>query len=44
MSKHIISHLKQCMPVCKECKQQHLPDWLYDMEEILDSHTETVGV
>lgn len=42
MSKHIVSHLKQCMPTCKDCGQQHLPDWLRDMDEILESHTELV--
>lgn len=44
MSKHVVGHLKQCMPKCEECGQQHIPDWLYDMEEILGSHTETVVV
>ena len=44
MSKHIVSHLKQCMPVCEQCGELHIPDWLFDIEEILASHTETVVV
>jgi hypothetical protein len=43
MARHIIGHLRQCMPVCNECRQQHIPDEFYDREEILDNHTETVG-
>ena len=44
MVKHIIGHLKQCMPKCKECGQQHIPSGFWDMEEILESHTETVVI
>lgn len=43
MFKHIISHLKQCMPVCKECGEQHIPNYFGDYEETLDDHTITVA-
>lgn len=43
MFKHIVSHLKRCMLVCKECGGQHIPDYFNDYEETLDDHTITVS-
>lgn len=43
MFKHILSHLKQCMEVCDECGEQHLPDYVWDYEETLEAHTITVA-
>ena len=43
MFKHVLSHLKRCMPVCEDCGDQHLPDPFSDYEETLDAHTITVA-
>jgi len=40
MTKHIIKHLKEVLPVCNECGMQHIPDAWNDKEEILDAHAE----
>ena len=42
LSKHVVAHLRKCMPVCDECGKQHIPDYFHDLEEILESHTEMV--
>ena len=42
MFKHILGHLKQCIPICDECGIQHLPNYFDDYEETLDVHTITV--
>jgi len=43
MFKHILSHLKQCMPTCEDCGEQHIPDYFDDYDEVLDAHTITVS-
>lgn len=40
---HILSHLKQATDICKECGEQHLPNYFDDLEETLEAHTITVA-
>ena len=44
MFKHIVGHLRRCMPVCEGCGEQHIPNYFNDYDETLDAHTITVAL